>query len=98
MPDRPASALGEYPPDLVAESPTPLYVQLADWLAGLVDSGRLASGKKLPPERDLADEWGVSYMTVRRTMKELRERGLVESTLGKGTFIASRSTSPWHKP
>ena len=36
--------------------------------------------------RDLADEWGVAYQTVRRAMRELRERGLVVSRVGKGTF------------
>lgn len=40
-------------------------------------------------ERDLADEWGVAYQTVRRAMRELRERGLIVSVVGKGTFVAS---------
>jgi len=53
-------------------------------------SGNLAPGQKLPAERDLADEWGIGYQTVRRAMRELRERGLVVSRVGKGTFIAGK--------
>ena len=37
--------------------------------------------------RKLAEDWGIAYQTVRRTMQELRERGLVVSRVGKGTFV-----------
>jgi len=80
----------------MAESPrfdpdslTPLYVQAADYLAARIASGDLQPGSRLPAERDLADQWGIAYQTVRRTMRELRERGLVASRIGKGTFVAS---------
>ena len=42
--------------------------------------------------RDLADEWGVAYQAVRRAMRELRERGLVVSRVGKGTFVQNPGT------
>ena len=51
-------------------------------------TSELGKGQKLPAERDLADEWGIAYQTVRRAMRELRERGLVVSRVGKGTFVA----------
>ena len=44
---------------------------------------------KLRSERDLAEEFGVSYITVRHSMAILRERGLVISIHGRGTFVAS---------
>lgn len=69
-------------------SPVPLYVQAADYVAGQIEAGELTPGQKLPSERDLADEWGIAYQTVRRTMAELRERGLVISVVGKGTFVS----------
>ncbi len=72
------------------ESVTPLYEQVADYVAGQIGAGHLAPGQKLPAERDLADQWDVGYQTVRRAMQELRKRGLVVSRVGKGTFIASR--------
>jgi GntR family transcriptional regulator len=80
---------------MTAESPTfnpssatPLYEQAADYMAARIAAGELARGQKLPAERDLADEWGIGYLTVRRAMRELRERGLVVSRVGKGTFVA----------
>jgi GntR family transcriptional regulator len=68
-------------------SPVPLYEQAADWVASAIKSGELARGQKLPSERDLADQWQIGYQTVRRTMRELRERGLIVSVVGKGTFV-----------
>jgi DNA-binding GntR family transcriptional regulator len=79
--DRPAG------PNLDPGSVTPLYEQLANWIAGEIAAGRLAPGAKFADSRDLADEWGVAYQTVRRTMQELRDRGLVVSRVGKGTFV-----------
>jgi len=70
-------------------SAVPLYVQAADYVAAQIERGELAPGARLPAERDLAEQWGIAYQTVRRTMRELRERGLVVSVPGKGTFIAS---------
>ena len=70
-------------------SAIPLYAQVADYVAGQIESGAYERGQKLPAERDLAEEWGVAYQTVRRAMRELRERGLIVSVVGKGTFVAS---------
>ncbi len=69
-------------------SATPLYEQAADYVAAAIAAGELERGQKLPSERDLADAWGIGYLTVRRAMRELRERGLVVSRVGKGTFVA----------
>jgi len=77
-----------------AGSVTPLYEQVADYVAARITAGDLASGQKLRAERDLADEWGVGYQTVRRAMRELRERGLVVSRVGKGTFVAGKPDAP----
>jgi GntR family transcriptional regulator len=79
--DRPARP--EFDPGAVK----PLYEQAADWVAAEIGAGRLAPGAKFADSRDLADEWGVAYQTVRRAMRELRDRGLVESRVGKGTFV-----------
>jgi GntR family transcriptional regulator len=75
------------PPVFEPQSLTPLYVQAADYIAARIASGDLRLGDQLPAERDLADQWGIAYQTVRRTMQELRERGLVASRVGKGTFV-----------
>jgi GntR family transcriptional regulator len=68
-------------------SVVPLYEQAAGYVAHQIAAGELEPGQKLPAERDLADAWGIGYQTVRRAMQELRDRGLVVSRVGKGTFV-----------
>lgn len=70
------------------DSAVPLYEQVAEHVAAQIQAGKLVSGQRLPAERDLADQWGIGYQTVRRAMRELRERGLIVSRIGKGTFVA----------
>ncbi|NDL60156.1 winged helix-turn-helix domain-containing protein [Phytoactinopolyspora mesophila] len=65
-----------------------LYVAIADHLAARIKGGEFDSGSRLASERVLADEYGVAYLTVRRAMVELRERGLILTVHGKGTFVA----------
>lgn len=74
-------------PDLNAGSVKPIYEQIADWVQGEIESGRMAPGAKFADSRDLAEQWGVAYQTVRRAMAELRDRGLIVSRVGKGTFV-----------
>ena len=66
------------------DSPKLAYLQLADDLAARIRSGKLTG--RLPAEREIAQEYGVAYGTVRRAMGVLRERGLVETVHGRGTF------------
>lgn len=76
-------------PEIDTTGPKLVYVQVADWITGRIERGELAPGHKLPAERDLAAEIGVGYMTVRRAMRLLRERGLIVTVIGRGTFIAA---------
>jgi GntR family transcriptional regulator len=75
------------PPAFDPDSPLPLYMQAADYVAAQIASGQFPAGRRLSSERDLAEQWGIAYLTVRRTMRELRERGLITSVPGKGTFV-----------
>ncbi len=73
--------------------PTPLrllYEQVADHLAARIDVGELAPGTKLPPERDLAEQYSVAYNTMRSAMDVLRARGLIVTMHGRGTYVAER--------
>jgi GntR family transcriptional regulator len=74
-------------PELDHGNHVPLYLQGADWITAQVKAGKLAPGTRLLAERDLAEQWGVACMTVRRMMAELRERGVVVSQPGKGTYV-----------
>ncbi|WP_328594323.1 GntR family transcriptional regulator [Actinomadura macrotermitis] len=79
------------PPNIPAfapQGPQLIYVALADHIAARIAAGELRAGARLPAERDLAAEYGVAYMTVRRAAELLRERGLILTVHGKGTFVA----------
>jgi DNA-binding GntR family transcriptional regulator len=52
-----------------------------------IEAGELAPGAKLPAERDLAAEYGVSYDTIRRATALLRDRGLIITIVGRGTYV-----------
>lgn len=60
-------------------------------LAQSVRLGVLVEGDRLPPERELAETFGVSRVTLREAIKALRDAGLVESRRGRGggTFVAA---------
>jgi GntR family transcriptional regulator len=66
------------------------YVRVANDIAARIASGELSPGTRLRAERDLATHYGVSYGTVRRAMKELREQGLIATIHGRGTFVNDR--------
>jgi GntR family transcriptional regulator len=63
------------------------YLRVADDIAARIASGELAPGARLRAERELAEYYEVAYGTVRRAMKVLRERALIETVHGRGTFV-----------
>lgn len=78
------------PFDPEAGEPGYLYQRFADYLATLITAGKLRPGARLPGERDLAMEHGVSIGTVRRATEVLRDRGLVMTLPAKGTYITPK--------
>jgi DNA-binding GntR family transcriptional regulator len=64
------------------------YMRVAGDIAARIASGELKPGARLRAERDLAEYYGVSYGTVRRAMEVLRERGLITTIHGRGTFVS----------
>ena len=69
------------------------YIQVADNIQARIEAGEIT--RRLPSERDLAQEYGVAYQTVRHAMKLLRERGLIITRQGRGTFVTgARSPRP----
>lgn len=75
-------------PEIDHGSVVPIYEQVADWVQQQIEEGRMQPGSKFADSRELAERWEIGYQTVRRAMQELRERGLVEARVGKGTFVA----------
>jgi GntR family transcriptional regulator len=66
----------------------PLYVQIQEYIAELILSGKLAPESKIPSERDFSVDLEVSRMTVRRAITELVNEGLLERRHGSGTYVA----------
>lgn len=66
-----------------------LYEQIVQQIEDSILKGYLKEGEQLPPERDLALQFGVSRTAVREAVKTLREKGLVEAYAGRGTFITN---------
>jgi GntR family transcriptional repressor for pyruvate dehydrogenase complex len=64
-----------------------LYEQIVQQVEESIVKGVLKPGDQLPPERELAQQFGVSRTAVREAVKALREKGLVEAYPGRGTFI-----------
>jgi GntR family transcriptional regulator len=62
------------------------YVQVAADVERRITEGEIT--RKLPSERSFADEYGVAYTTVRHAMALLRERGVIITVHGRGTFVA----------
>jgi GntR family transcriptional regulator len=68
-------------------NPKATYLQVAEAITARIRDGEITY--KLPAERALAAEYGVAYQTVRRSMKVLRDQGLIITRQGRGTFVAS---------
>jgi GntR family transcriptional regulator len=81
-------------PEWDLTGPRLVYVQVADWIAGRIASGELAPEARLPAERDMAAEYGVAYDTIRRATALLRERGLIVTIIGRGTFVVPGDQRP----
>src|SRR5579884_3379853 len=64
-----------------------LLEALAAQIEGWILSGALEAGAKLPSEDSLSRQFGVSRPVVREALAQLRERGLLETVSGSGTFV-----------
>src|SRR4051812_23232063 len=67
-----------------------LYRQIADQIAALIERGEYAVGERLPPERDLAKQLGVSRPSVREALIALEVEGYVDVRVGSGVYVTGR--------
>jgi GntR family hexuronate regulon transcriptional repressor len=76
----------------IAHSPK-LYQRVANSIVEEIRSGKYPPGDRLPPERELAEEFGVSRPTVREAMIALEIRGIVEARRGSGIYVIDTPAS-----
>ena len=76
----------------VRNDEAPIYRAIADALERDIDSGILRDGARLPTHRQLAQTLGVTPLTITRAYKEASRRGLIDATVGRGTFV--RTAAP----
>jgi GntR family transcriptional regulator len=69
------------------QSALPLYAQIEAELAGRIRDGSLSAGDRLPSEDNLMEGFAVSRTTIRKTIQNLAQSGLIEIRRGKGTFV-----------
>lgn len=75
-----------------------LYQQVATEVAARITAGAYAPGARLPSERDLAEEFGVSRPTVREAMIALEIRRLVDARPGSGIYVTEAAPAQGPAP
>jgi GntR family transcriptional repressor for pyruvate dehydrogenase complex len=77
---------------------TRIYEEIIRQVKQMIGEGRLKSGDRLPPERDLAEKFVVSRTSVREALRALESLGLVEIRPGEGTFVREVSVETLIEP
>lgn len=67
--------------------PEPLYQQIADVIRQRIKDGTYPPRRAIPSEAGLEEEFSVSRKTVRKAIELLKEEGVLESRMGRGTFV-----------
>lgn len=71
------------------EKMLPAYMRIHNKIKDDIDQGIWKIGQRLPSERDLADDFEVSRMTLRQAITLLVEEGILARKVGSGTYVAS---------
>lgn len=77
-----------------AVEPRRLYRQVADQLRQLINAGEFPVGTRLPTERELAEQLGISRPTVREALIALEVEGHIRIRVGSGIFVNAASEAP----
>ncbi|CAM4469611.1 GntR family transcriptional regulator [Paenibacillus tarimensis] len=71
----------------------PIYLQIVTQLRSAILNGTLSPGQGLPSIRQLAKDLQISVITTKRAYEELEKEGLVDSVIGKGSFVSGASSA-----
>lgn len=76
-------------PAVRGDYPDPLWVQAVDFIMQQIADGRLTTGMRLPPERELCAELAISRVTLRKALTKLVDDGVLRSSHGRGWYVAA---------
>lgn len=68
-----------------------LYVQIKEEIRRKILSHEMPEGSKIPSEKELSEQYGVSRITVKKALDELQAESLLTRKQGRGTFVKGRS-------
>lgn len=68
--------------------PEPLWIQAATLIRDQIDEGSLKPGARLPPERELCQQLGISRVTLRKALNQLVDAGVLNASHGRGWYVA----------
>lgn len=74
----------------------PIYMSIANQIEGMVNDGIIKPNDKLPTERQLCADSGISRGTIKAAFAELQKRGIITTIQGSGSFICENSYSKLH--
>lgn len=69
----------------------PIYEQITSQMKAMIMSGKLQTGDPIPSMRALAKSIHVSVITVQKAYEDLQRDGFIETTVGRGSFVAARN-------
>lgn len=67
---------------------SPIYIRIHNSIKESIEEGKWKVGERIPAERELAEKFGVSRMTLRQAVQTLVDEGILERRVGAGTFVA----------
>ena len=75
---------------------SPVYIQIHNQIKKDIEAGKWKIGEKIPSERELAENFSVSRMTLRQAIQTLVDEGILERKIGSGTFVARKKVQEKH--
>lgn len=69
----------------------PIYEQITSQMKAMIMSGELVTGDPIPSMRSLAKTIHVSVITVQKAYEDLTRDGFIETTVGRGSFVAAQN-------
>lgn len=69
----------------------PIYEQITSQIKAMIMSGELQTGDAIPSMRALAKSIHVSVITVQKAYEDLQRDGFIETTVGRGSFVAAQN-------